>query len=141
MRQGEDEARERERRRERERDLKRMPSGGEALAGAGRSAGRAEGERVLLPARKLTVKRAEDAGASGSGRTMVETGTKRDASPQKRGEQDELLHPARERALLPARKVTRRRAEEVAEELQEGDRKSTRLNSSHSGESRMPSSA
>ena len=123
----EDEARERERererRREKERDLKRMPSGGEALAGAGRSAGRAEGERVLLPARKLTVKRSEDAGAGASGRTMVEAAeerTKRDVSPQKRGESDEPLHPAHGRVLLPARKVTRRRAGEVAEELQEG---------------------
>ena len=41
-----------------EREVKRMPSNGEALLG--RSGERVEGERVLLPARKRTVKRASD---------------------------------------------------------------------------------
>ncbi|TBU58332.1 hypothetical protein BD310DRAFT_879294 [Dichomitus squalens] len=115
--------REKETRGEKEREVKRMPSGGEALEG--RTGGRAEGERVLLPARKVAGKRAEGRGedAGGDGRTMREVAEerrKRDISPQKRVGLDEPSGSPGERVLLPARKITRTRAEEIGTELREG---------------------
>lgn len=112
--------REREGGREEEREAKRMPSGREALAG--RSGGRVEGERVLLPARKVTVKKAESRGEDPGldGRTKREVAEEERTTPQKRSELEEPLHSPGERVLLPARKMTRRRAEEVAADLREG---------------------
>lgn len=114
---GEYEVRRNEREREREREVKRMPSNGEALMG--RSGERVEGERVLLPARKRTVKRTGDEKREAEGvwaEEIVEERPKKDTSPLQNRILDEHPSSPGERVTLPPRKTTQRRAEEVAAE-------------------------
>ena len=103
-----------------EREVKRMPSNGEALLG--RSGERVEGERVLLPARKRTVKRAGD-----EKEDTEELRTKEMAEERPRKEREDTL-PLQNRVLdelppspdvpvrLPADMVTQKRAEDTAPE-------------------------
>ncbi|PIL27457.1 hypothetical protein GSI_10606 [Ganoderma sinense ZZ0214-1] len=108
---GEDELRGR-----RDLEVKRMPSNGEGLLG--RSGERVEGERVLLPARKRTVKRAgdEEDVEEARSRDVAEGRPERpktETLPLRGRVLDEPLSSPDDHAPLPPRKPTQRRAEEV----------------------------
>ena len=98
-----------------EREVKRMPSNGEALLG--RSGERVEGERVLLPARKRTVKRAGDEKEDTEELRTKEMAEERprkerkDTLPLQNRILDELPPSPDEPVRLPADTVTQKRAE------------------------------
>ncbi|OSD07930.1 hypothetical protein PYCCODRAFT_1430115 [Trametes coccinea BRFM310] len=110
-------------------EVRRMPSEGAALPGQhesgvslGRHGTRIDGDRVLLPARKVTRKRAEsDAAVGSAGPTRVEDAHRLRAKDGSEGSsggtqraKEEGRHVDGERVPLPARKVTRRKVEDVA---------------------------
>ncbi|KAI9064748.1 hypothetical protein FKP32DRAFT_1602819 [Trametes sanguinea] len=117
-----------------EQEVRRMPSEGaapsgqsESGVGLGRHGTRIDGDRVLLPARKVTRKRAEsDAAVTGAGPAkdvLIEENAQRQRAHERReGSSGETQRRAKEesgrvdgeRVLLPARKVTHRKAEDAA---------------------------